>query len=108
MLLTNENGEFKFDHFYVTQEGEHYSIRCVHKNGISTFYSEDNEVIAFRESGRPRVISLPGEGQLGAKFITALIDGLTNGDVEIAIPPTINKNELISVLEKKRSDVLEP
>lgn len=41
-------------------------------------------------------------------FITALIDGLINGDVETAMPPTINKNELISVLEKKRSDVLEP
>jgi len=32
---------------------------------------------------------------------------LSELDVEIAMPPTINKNELISVLEKKRSDVLE-
>lgn len=108
MLLTIENGEFKFDHFYVTQEGEHYSIRCVNKDQISTYYTEDNEAIAFRESGGPRVINLPGEGQMGAKFITALIDGLTSGDVEAAIPPTINKDELISVLEKKRLEVLEP
>ena len=100
MVFATEHEAIKY--LFVEQdEVNQYSIKYVTSSEIGTYSSKDNEVIIFTSSG-PKLLDLEAYGKSSKAFLSTIIREINTEKVAIEMDATINKNNLISLLEQKK------